>query len=66
MNNEDREKLRVHINHILKNAEYGRFKNSCSGCKDCHNITNYKLEHIKDYFYYCSEYANIKRTELPI
>ena len=58
--------LRDKINHILKESEYGNYKNACSGLDDCRNKTNYKYEFLKEFKYFCKECLNLKRTEIPM
>jgi len=51
---------------IINESEHGKYKNICSGSKDCKNKTVYKFRYLKTYNYYCIECINIKNTELPI
>tara|TARA_R100000234_G_scaffold20519_1_gene11533 strand:+ start:190 stop:432 length:243 start_codon:yes stop_codon:yes gene_type:complete len=58
--------LRTKINTILAESEQGKFKNACSGVKDCKNKTVFKWQSHNDFLYFCRECIDLKRTELPI
>ena len=60
------DKRRDFYNKIINESEHGKYKNICSGSKDCKNKTVYKFRYLKTYNYYCIECINIKNTELPM
>ena len=51
---------------VINESEKGRYRNICSGSRDCKNKTVFKFRHLKEYNYYCSECINLKNTEIPM
>jgi len=54
------------VNHIINNSKIGRFRNICSGLKECKNLTRYQYPNpeTKNYNYFCTDCLKLK--ELPI
>ena len=71
---ENQDLKRRFILKVLKESTKGKYKNMCSGSKNCKNTTKYKYQYLKlwrskkmiNYKYYCDDCINLKNTELAI